>query len=198
MLVVTIDQVGSSTSRDRVPAFLEALDALTRGRCELAFERTVGDEVQGVLSEPAALRAVVSHALRDGHWSIGVGIGAVDLPLPSSTREAAGPAFVLARRAVERAKGKRMLARVAVEAADPRPAADLEAAWHLVATIAAERSPKMWEAIDTVSAMNSNSAAAAHLGISVQALSERLRRAGWAAEVNARPLLDDLAGRADA
>lgn len=198
MLVVTIDQVGSSTSSDRVPAFLEALDALTRGRRELAFERTVGDEVQGVLSEPAVLRAVVSHALRDGHWSIGIGIGVVDEPLPRSTREATGPAFVRARKAVDRAKNKRMVARVAVEGPDAERAAQLEAAWHLVATIAAARSTKMWEAIDTVSAMDSNTSAAAHLGVSGQALSERLRRAGWAAELNAASLLDDLARRADA
>jgi hypothetical protein len=198
MFVVTIDQVGSSTSADRVPALLAELDALTRDHRVLAFERTVGDEVQGVLSEPERLRAVIAYALRDGHWSIGVGIGTVDEPLPSSTREATGPAFALARKAVDRAKGKRMLARVAVEATDRVRAAELEAAWHLVATIAAERSPKMWEAIDTVSIMGSNASAAARLGISAQALSERLRRAGWAAEVNAHPLLDELTRRADA
>jgi len=198
MLVVTIDQVGSSTSSDRVPEFLAEVERLTRGRVELAFERTVGDEVQGVLSQPAVLRAVVNHALRDGHWSVGVGIGSVEEPLPDSTRAAAGPAFSLARRAVDRAKNRRMPARIAVEAAVPERAAALEAAWHLVATIAAERSAKMWEAIDTVSTMESSAVAAAHLGITAQALSERLRRAGWAAEVNAYPLLDELTRWADA
>jgi hypothetical protein len=198
MLVVTIDQIGSSTSADRVPAFLAELDVLTHDHRQLAFERTVGDEVQGVLAEPATLRAVVSHALRDGHWSIGIGIGDVDEPLPHSTREATGPAFSLARKAVDRAKGKRMVARVAVEAGNPERARDLEAAWHLVATIAAARSAKMWEAIDTVSMMNSNASAAARLGISAQALSERLQRAGWAAELNAYPLIDELTKQADA
>lgn len=197
MFVLTIDQVGSSTSADRVPDLLAALESQVGGTdVVLPFERTAGDEVQGLLADPTVVRRVVTTALRDGGWSVGVGIGEVATPLPSGTREASGPAYVLARRAVERAKNRRAVSRVAVEGEKAVAAAHLEAAWHLVATIAAQRSAKMWEAIDTVATVESNIAAAQKLGISEQALSERLRRSGWAAELAAQPLLDSLAERA--
>ncbi len=197
MIVVTIDQVGSSTSTDRVPDLLDRIgQQLEPDALVLPFERTTGDEVQGLLASVVGMRRVVSVALRDGGWSIGVGIGDVLEPLPASTREASGTAYVLARRAVERAKNRRAVSRVAVEGVDAEAAAELEAAWHLIATIAAQRSEKMWEAIDTVAAMDTQAAAAAELGISVQALSQRLQRSGWPAELAAHPLLDSLAERA--
>ena len=45
----------------------------------------------------------VDRLLRAGGWSIGVGAGPVQTPLPASTRAATGPAFLSARRAVEAA-----------------------------------------------------------------------------------------------
>ena len=47
---------------------------------------------------------IALHALRSGRWYVGIGVGAVDLPLPASPREGSGPAFVAARAAVEKAK----------------------------------------------------------------------------------------------
>jgi hypothetical protein len=101
MFVLTIDQRGSTSDVDRVPELLAELSALSSaGR----FERSVGDEVQGVLERPADVVDVALHALRGGRWYVGIGVGAVDLPLPASPREGSGPAFVAARLAVDRAK----------------------------------------------------------------------------------------------
>jgi hypothetical protein len=101
MYVMTIDQRGSTSDVDRVPELLAELSALSSaGR----FERSVGDEVQGVLERPAEVVEIALHALRGGHWYVGIGVGAVDLPLPASPREGSGPAFVAARLAVDRAK----------------------------------------------------------------------------------------------
>jgi hypothetical protein len=100
MYVLTIDQRGSSTDIDRVPELLDGLGRISPCR----FERTVGDEVQGVLDEPADVVEVALHALRSGLWYVGIGIGPVNEPQPVSPREGSGAAFVAARQAVERAK----------------------------------------------------------------------------------------------
>lgn len=104
MYVLTIDQRSSRTSADAVPRLLEGLKGIPT---VLAFERTVGDEVQGVLdSAPAVFRSLVA-TWRTGCWSIGLGIGGVEEPLPQHSAAARGPAFIAARTAVEEAKGRR-------------------------------------------------------------------------------------------
>ncbi len=101
MYVMTIDQRGSTGDMDRVPGLLKELSSLsTAGR----FERSVGDEVQGVVEQADEVVEIALHALRSGRWYVGIGVGEVDLPLPESPREGSGPAFVAARAAVERAK----------------------------------------------------------------------------------------------
>src|SRR5262245_55945206 len=95
MFVLTVDQRHSRRSPDRVPA---ALAALARDHHPVrAFERTVGDEFQGVLDDPAEVVSVVLALVRDGDWYVGIGAGCVEEPMPASTREARGPAFVMAR-----------------------------------------------------------------------------------------------------
>ena len=64
MYVLTIDQRGSTGDVDRVPELLEDIGSHSGVR----FERSVGDEVQGVLQDPALVVDVSLHALRSGHW----------------------------------------------------------------------------------------------------------------------------------
>ena len=115
MFVLTIDQKDSRNSSDRVPGLLELLSSQ---ELELPFERTVGDEVQAVASSPDAVVNAALLALRQGGWSVGIGVGSVGLPLPASSREAGGEAFIAARAAVERAKKTGDRPPIAV-AADP-------------------------------------------------------------------------------
>src|SRR3712207_894415 len=102
MFVLTVDQRGSRREPDRVA---EALDGLAQLHRPLrAFERTAGDEFQGLLDDPAQVVDVVLTLVRAGGWSIGVGTGEIEEPLPPSIREGRGPAFIFARNAVEAAK----------------------------------------------------------------------------------------------
>ncbi|MGW6229337.1 hypothetical protein ACWFQT_19715, partial [Cellulosimicrobium cellulans] len=57
MFVLTVDQRGSTGHRDRVPEVLARLEGLLADRPGLVvpFDRTVGDEVQGVLDDPATV-----------------------------------------------------------------------------------------------------------------------------------------------
>ncbi|WP_454855896.1 hypothetical protein [Promicromonospora soli] len=125
MIVLTIDQRGSTYAADRVPEILAELAHLTRDRAGLVvpFERTVGDEVQGILEAGRAGAELAVdlalHLLRDQGWSIGIGVGQVDGPLPAVSREARGFAFYRARDAVERAKTRSKGTSVAVEGPPP-------------------------------------------------------------------------------
>lgn len=101
MYVVTTDQRDSRTGTDAVPGLLDTLGPIQTVR---AFERTIGDEVQGVLDDPQQVaEAVRLMAVLTG-WHIGIGIGDVETPLPTSTAAGRGEAFYAARRAVEAAK----------------------------------------------------------------------------------------------
>ena len=102
--VLTVDQRGSTKrGRDRPgpghPGRRSRLDGVGMLR---PFERTAGDEFQGVLDDPAALAPVVERLLREDAWNIGIGIGEVEEPLPASTRAGRGPAYLARARRGDR------------------------------------------------------------------------------------------------
>jgi hypothetical protein len=189
--VLTVDQRGSRRSADRVP---EALAALSGVPTVLRFERTAGDEFQGVVDDPAVVVDVVRRLTRDGGWSIGIGAGPVQRPLPGSTRAGAGPAFIAARSAVEAAK--RRPVRVAVRGAAAEPVADAQAVLSALAALIERRSDQAWEAIELVEAGRTQAQAAAELGITRQAVGQRLAAGLWEIERDLRPTAARLLGRA--
>lgn len=203
MIVLTVDQKGSRRVGDRVEALLQAL-----GRTGHAgvpgvvrpFERTVGDEVQGVLADTDLAVRLALDVLRLGSWSVGIGAGAVDEPLPETARAGSGDAFVLAREAVERAKTRGRAVPVAVATAEPRPGQDCEAVLSVVGAIMARRTPSGWAVIDTVQQLGPGATqhdVAARLGITQQAVSQRLRTALWSEEVALRPVAARLLAEGD-
>src|SRR5690625_2077252 len=122
MFVMTVDQKSSQQSGDAVPGLLDTVGrwAATRERTPfvLPMERTVGDEVQAVLAEPADVVALALLLQRIGTWSVGIGAGAVVEPLADSAPASSGPAFVLARSAGERARGRTVSVPLAVDGVD--------------------------------------------------------------------------------
>jgi len=192
MYVLTVDQRGSRRDIDRVAPLLADLAQSSLLR---PFERTAGDEVQAVADNPTIVVDVALDLVRRGHWSVGIGIGTVEQPLPSQTRAGRGPAFEAAREAVERAK--KAPAAVAVEAADLDAALDADTALSLVALLVARRSPQGQAAVDFMNRGLTQAEAATELGISKQAVSQRLSAAGWQSEVAGRRLAARLLRRAD-
>lgn len=164
--VVTADQHASRRSPDGVPALL---DDLGDAGALLGFERTTGDEVQALFDDAEAVVRALLELTRRG-WHIGIGAGAVELPLPDTTRAARGPAYVAAREAVEAAKAEP--SGVAVRGAGE----DAETAVILLATLAGQRSDAGWEVAELLAGMSGREAAT-HLGISPSAVSQRARRA---------------------
>ena len=210
---MTIDQQGSRRVGDRVDRLLADLApfvaAVERApRVIRAFERTVGDEVQAVVDSAEVVVEIALHVLRLGGWSVGIGAGVVDHPLPVTSRAGSGPAFVHARDAVEAAKTRSHAVPLAVRGHVAAPAAEAEGVLTLIGAIAARRSAAGWAVIDVLLADGTGEGAvrqedvAARLGITQQAVSQRLRTALWAEERAARPaavrLLRLAAGSADA
>lgn len=209
-LVLTIDQRGSRRGEDAVPALLERLARIAPEPLR-PFERTAGDEAQGVLDDPATVVDVVLALAEEGRWSTGVGVGPVRRPLPPSTRAGAGPAFEAARAAVTAAKGVRE--GLAVRGPDGPSGAedaraspfeegpatavlDAETALLLLVGLRARRSAAGREAVALAERGLGPREAAQHLGVSPQAVSQRLRAAGWSAEERTRPLAARLLARA--
>jgi hypothetical protein len=189
--VLTVDQRGSRRSADRVPGVLAALTGVPT---VLRFERTAGDEFQGVLDDASVVVEVVRRLSRDGNWSIGIGAGPVQTPLPRSTRAGAGPAFIAARSAVDAAK--RRPVRVAVRGASAEAAADAQAVLTALAALVERRSDQAWEAIELVEGGRSQAEAAAELGVSRQAVGQRLAAGLWEVERDLAPTAARLLARA--
>jgi hypothetical protein len=190
--VLTIDQRGSRRGPDRVADVLPRLNDTVS--TVLPFERTAGDEFQGVLAEADDVVDAVLDLVRLGGWSIGVGAGPVQSPLPASTRAGAGPAFLSARRAVDAAKQRP--ARLAVRGAVPTDAGDAQAVLTALAVIVGRRSEQAWEAIALVGRGRTQAEAAAELGITRQAVGQRLAAGLWELELDLRPTAARLLTRA--
>jgi len=190
--VLTVDQRSSRTGPDRVP---DVLDSLAGTPAVLGFERTAGDEFQGVLDDAAVVVAVLARLVRDGNWSVGIGAGPVQTPLPDSTRAATGTAFLCARRAIDAAKQRP--ARVAVRGQDTEAAADAQAVATALTVLVQRRSPQAWEAIDLVAAGHTQAETALRLGVSRQAVGQRLAAGLWDVEQDLHPTLARLLARAE-
>ncbi|MBM7278882.1 hypothetical protein JTZ10_14070 [Gordonia rubripertincta] len=192
MFVMTVDQRGSRTDIDRVEAVLTRLRDTDTVR---PFERTAGDEIQGVLDDPVTVARLAVELTADGHWSVGIGTGDVEQPLPSSTRAGRGAAFVHARDAVEAAKRQRIP--LCVRGPDARWCRHAQTAGRLISDIVATRSAAGVEAVALMRRGLTQADAAGVLDITPQAMSQRLRAAGWDLEPDSLDLLADALAEAD-
>ena len=192
MFVLTVDQRGSRRDVDRVAQLLTEFAHRDLVR---PFQRTAGDEVQAVVADPATVVDLALDLVGREHWSIGIGTGPVEEPLPAETRAGRGPAFESARVAVDRAKSAP--GRVAVEGSDPESAADADTALTLVAVLVARRTEEGREAVEQMRHGSTQTEAARALGISKQAVSQRLSTAGWHVETAGRRLAERLLRKAD-
>ena len=177
--MVIADQVDSRTESDRVPL---ALEALSRVELLLPYERTAGDEIQGLAATGRAVVTSITALTRLDGWRIGLGVGLVDEPLPKSTRAARGDAYLAARTAIGTAR--RSPVALSVAAGDSvrdggygENVEDAETALWLLRSTLARRSREGWELMDLLDQGLTKSQAAERLGISPSAVSQRLGRA---------------------
>ena len=213
---MTIDQRGSTGAQDLVPDLLARIAALQlSGTGKPVFERTVGDEVQGVVPDASAVVEVALHALRVGRWYVGIGVGTVSLAPGASPREGTGTAFVAARKAVELAKAAGQQVPLSVvpgimaKTGGSGPAgegsqacANAEAVLRLLGRLVQDRTEAQWRVVDALRRQGpgrhgSQKQVALDLGISEQSVSRTVLRSGWQEEWAARPAAAMLLGIAD-
>lgn len=213
MYVLTIDQRGSTTDVDRVPGLIAELRHLTPA----PFERSVGDELQGVVEHADDVVEIALHALRRGHWYIGIGIGTVHLTPGGSPREGSGSGFVAARKAVELAKGSAGQVPLSVVSGSigrgremPPQAKEgamttthAQAVLRLIGRVVQQRTEAQWRIVDRLRALQgtdgghgSQKRVAQDLGITEQSVSRALLRSGWQEEWAGRPAAAMLLERA--
>lgn len=179
----------SSEGADPVPALLEALEPVMLAR---PAERTAGPEVLALASRAEDALEAMLRAREADRWRIGLGIGAVDRPLPGSVREAAGPAVEAAAAAVRAARTTSSVPLV-VRAADDRQqstAEDAEAVLRLIGWMIRTRNRGQWQ---TVRVLREDPGAtqaelAQRLGVTQQTVSRAVRTSGWREESAAHPL----------
>jgi hypothetical protein len=191
LVVLTVDQRDSRSGRDAVPDLLDLLRASPGPPGALRpFQRTAGDEVQAVLDDAAAVDATLAVILRDGGWSVGLGIGPVDRPLPPDARAGRGAAYVSAREAVTRAKS--VPHHLAVVGADDYRAEQLETVLWLWAGLLERRTDRGWEVRDVLADGSSHTEAGRRLGITQSAVTQRAQTAALVDERRARRLATQL------
>jgi hypothetical protein len=186
VLVLTVDQRDSRRTPDQIP---DTLASLADVSLVLPFERTAGDEFQGVLDDAVALPTIVERLLRHQAWNIGIGAGEVEMPLPDHARAGRGPAYLHARAAVTAAKTSPWHLRVTGD--DPAARA-LETTLWLWASVLARRTARGWEVADLVADGLSYAEVGKRLGISQSAVSQRAQAAGIVESRRAGELAHDL------
>jgi hypothetical protein len=197
VFVLTADQIGSRTSPDLVGEVSGDLRERFGADLVLGPDRTAGDEFEVVADRAAAALRITLHLLRLHTWSVGLGVGPVDAPLPTTAREGAGEAFMLAREAVDRAK--RRPHRFALNGSEggSLPGSHVEALVELLLAVRDRRSAEGWEVADLLEVEGSQVAVAARLGVTPQAVSLRARVAGLREEQDALPALTALLAALD-
>lgn len=200
MFVITADQIDSRSRTDIVGTTLTRLNREYGGRLALPVDRNAGDELQVMTADARTTLEIVLDLTRSAQWSVGIGCGAVRLPLPTATREGSGPAFFAARDAVTRAK--KQATRFAVETIEPADsidsaeehieeaesaavwpsAADAEGLMNLLLQLRGRRSDAGWELYDLVVTGMQQNEAAERIGISAPAANSRARAAGLKTE----------------
>ncbi|MCP2637228.1 DNA-binding protein [Microbacterium sp. HD4P20] len=193
MYVITADQRDSRANADLVPDALASVSRHGDARLVLAPERTAGDELQVAVADATTVLAIVLDLTRSQAWSVGVGVGAVETPLPPTVRAARGEAFLNARDAVDRAK--KATTRMAITG--PQNGADAEALVRLLVELRDRRTPEGWEVHDLLAEGLTQKESASRLGISEGAVSLRAKAAALRAEEAAVPALERVLERLD-
>lgn len=179
MYVITADQKKSrKTGEDAVP---RALRILAHVRTVLPFERTVGDEIQGVVADANEALKAIKLLANLGQWHCGLGIGEAEIAGITSTTEGTGKAFINARKAVERAK-KNPYGFALHTGKNSEIASSLQALIRTKCMLITQRTERQKQIIALREAAPSATAVAEETGVSKAAVSKVLKASNWELE----------------
>lgn len=200
-VAVKMDMRSSRRIRDRERAqerFLQIMDALNRefaASIQARFIVTHGDEAQGMLkrgSAPDALAAMerATEGVFPVRLRFGIGMGTLSTPLQPDAIGMDGEAWHAASRALSLARSRRK--HVVFSGFGEQIDEQLCALTNLLLYLRNGWSPEQRRAIGLVDAGMMQSAAAAALGVSESAISQRLTSAGWHFYRDGREAVADL------
>jgi DNA-binding NarL/FixJ family response regulator len=196
MFVITADQVDSRHTADLVSTTVARLDEAFRPGLALPVDRNAGDELQALVLDAETAVAMILDLTRAGTWSVGLGAGAVELPLAAATRETRGPAFIAARAAVESAKRSPQRFACRNESTDhTNDASDFESLMLLLLSLRDRRTEQGWQVYDLLARGRTQRDAAEVLGITPQAVSDRMSVAQVRIDLEAHEPLARLLSR---
>lgn len=184
--VVTADLVMSRGLTDRrgtqrkLVQLVETLNAEFGKDLAAPFMITLGDEIQGLLREPARFPPVIStiHSVfRPESITVGVGLGGVATELTQRVTEMDGPAFVSARKAVETGKSKKL--EVVVASDSPQVDTILNTIYGFIGGVQSRWKQKQWERVNLYRKYRSMEKVAGDAGVTKQAISLDLRFTLW-------------------
>lgn len=198
MHVLLLTPARTHRGGDPLPQLTAALAPLGLRR---PAERTLGDEAIVVADRAEQAVDVIRVASELGSWCIGLGVGAVEKPVPEEIRALRGPAVDAAREALHAARTTAQVP-LAVRAGDPRQAgtaADAEAVLRLIGWMIATRNTGQWRVVRALRERPgiTQRDLAEHLGITQQTVSRSLKTSGWREESAAHPLLVRLLSMID-
>lgn len=148
------------------------------------FEHVGVEDIRAHVMGPAETCDLVMALLSDGNWAIGIGI------------TDHGPATFAATEAVGTRPAQ--VSVVVDSVRESSDASDIEATFALIGHVLAKRTVEGREATSLVRSGRNQNEAAEALGISKQAMSQRLQAAGWQAEQAGWRLAVNLITRATA
>lgn len=166
--------------QDRFGELLDGLSRAFAASVAARFTITVGDEFQGVLSDPGVLPRILWRlevGLTGLRLWTGVGHGAIETEMREEAIGMDGPAFHRARSALEEAKSSGRHGGVFSGFGEDDPVLDGLA--RLLEHHRTGLTEAQTEAVELVREGLSQRAAADRLGVTPQAVSKRLRAAGW-------------------
>lgn len=172
---------GRDTRRaELVRRFAEALSTL-EGAGE--FELLGVEDIRAHITNPTTTCDVVMALLAAGDWAIGIGVvPTVEAPDPEDEVQVALAKKTATDALRPTARSGAVKVRIVGSKRDDARAFNISAAFTLMSQVLTKRSFEGREATSLMrSGMNQNEAAA-ELGISKQAMSQRLQAAGWQAE----------------
>lgn len=156
------------------------------------------EDITSTATTPRAMCDLIMALLSDGQWALGIGITEMGNPAPEVAVDAAGKALGRGTRAgtvgvrIAQPVGAGMSAGEIKQAQK-----NIAAAFTLLGQVLAKRTFEGREATSLVRSGLSQNEAAAQLGISKQAMSQRLQAAGWQAETMGWDLTVNLLAQAE-
>lgn len=187
--VITTDIVGSTeyyktNGKPLRPLLIEVLGEVNRRHADalaVPFTITLGDEFQGLLSDPGKCPRVI-HDLRlllsPLKCRVGVGIGPIVSELMQSTAQMEGLAFSMSRDALSAAE-KAKSALTVYRSEDSTLDSTANAISLLIDAVQSRWTDKQWEAVRVHSRVKDLARVGEQLGMTMQGAEHRLRSTHW-------------------